>query len=318
MLSRVADSIYWMSRYLERAEHAARLLRVRLDTLVEEGDEAAERSWRRLSGALVGQAPASGSSAIEHTLALAFDRTNRSSMLGAMRAARDNARQVREQISSGLWEALNRQYLELKDLDFEGIWAGHPSAFFGRIVDGLLLLRSIAHSTMQHGEGWRFLELGRYIERASLLSRLIEAYFADMPAEAPQGLSAGYFDWITLLKQCAAFEAYCKAYTARFEPAKIAEFLIFSDEFPHAVRFAVDGVRTALGGIGEGSSPQRRANVDRLAGRLAADLAYGRIEDLMTSRIVPFVREIERQCDDVHVALHEAFIAYGVDAAMSA
>src|SRR5262245_46887835 len=114
MLSRVADSIYWLSRYLERAEHSARLLRVRLDTMVEDSDAASEQSWLRLTGALGGTIIASGQiDAAEITRSLAFDPMNRASMAASIRAARDNARQVREQISSDLWEALNRQYLSL-------------------------------------------------------------------------------------------------------------------------------------------------------------------------------------------------------------
>ncbi len=231
MLSRVADSIYWMSRYLERAEHSARLLRVRLDTLVEEDADAAERSWLRLTAALGGKPIATPINAAELTNMLAFDMGNRSSMIASVRGARDNARQVREQISSDLWEALNRQYLALMRTDFDAIWNGQSAAFFAEMVDGQLLLRALAHSTMQHGEGWRFLELGRYIERANLISRLIEINFADTLEEPSTTFSSQYFDWIVLLKQCAAFEAYCKVYTARFEPAKIAEFLIFDREF---------------------------------------------------------------------------------------
>lgn len=318
MLSRVADSIYWMSRYLERAEHTARLLRVRHDTLIEEADEAAGRSWARLLAALGGRGPPMerpGAADITHFLA--FDTSNRSSMIGSVRSARDNARQVRELISSGFWEALNRQYLALMRVDFAVFWGGNLGSSFNEIVDGFLLLRAIAHSTMHHGEGWRFLELGRYIERASLLCRLTDVYYSEWRPENTEDPGVRYFDWITLLKQCAAFEAYCKLNTARIEPSSIAELLVFDPEFPHSVRFAANEVQRALAGIGEAAPAPRRANVERLAGRLAADLAYGRAGDLSSDRLVAFVREAERALEAVHGAVHEAFVAYGVDAAMT-
>lgn len=319
MLSRVADSIYWMSRYLERAEHTARLLRVRHDTLIEEADEAAGRSWARLLAALGGRGlPMEHPGAADITRFLAFDQSNRSSMIGSVRNARDNARQVRELISSGFWEALNRQYLDLMRINFDALWAGNIGASFNEIVDGFLLLRAIAHSTMHHGEGWRFLELGRYIERASLLCRLTEVYFSEWRPDAAEDPGVRYFDWITLLKQCAAFEAYCKLNTARIEPARVAELLIFDPEFPHSVRFAANEVQRALASVGEGASAARRANVERLAGRLAADLAYARADELGPSRIAPFVRETERHLESIHAAVYEAFVAYGVDAAMTA
>jgi len=318
MLSRVADNIYWMSRYLERAEHTARLLRVRHDTLIEESEAAAERSWARLVAALAGRSPPiEDPSGADITRFLAFDPANRSSMIGSIRSARDNARQARELISSGFWEALNRQYLDLMRVDFDAFWAGNLGASFNQIVDGLLLLRAIAHSTMHHGEGWRFLELGRYIERASLLCRLADVYYSSGRSDMAEDPGVRYFDWITLLKQCAAFEAYCKIHTARIDPARVAELLVFDPEFPHSVRFAANEVQRALASVGEGASSARRANVERLAGRLAADLAYARADELGPSRIAPFVRETERHLESIHAAIYEAFVAYGVDAAMT-
>jgi uncharacterized alpha-E superfamily protein len=315
MLSRVADSLYWMSRYLERAEHTSRLLRVRLDTMVEESDEAASHSWLRLLAALRARISEGDADAAAITQHLGFDRVNRSSVLSAVRGARDNARQVREQISSEVWEGLNRQYLQLIQADFDTVWSGQPGAFFRDLVEGLYLLEGLSHGTMRHGEGWRFLELGRYIERAQQVSRLLDVHFGDMPSGGPKGLSEPrYFDWIALLKQCTGFEAYCRVYTARIEPAKIAEFLIFDPEFPHSVRFSVTRMAEALAAIGEGTPHTRRAACDRLAGRLTANLTYGQVSELMAGRMDAFLDETQKMCEAIHVAVHESFISYGADA----
>jgi uncharacterized alpha-E superfamily protein len=315
MLSRVADSLYWMNRYLERAEHTARLLRVRLDTMVEESDEAASHSWLRLLAALRVRLPEGEADAAAITHHLAFDRLNRSSVLSAVRGARDNARQVREQISSEMWEGLNRQYLQLMQANFDTVWTTQPAGFFRDLGEDLYLLEGLSHATMRHGEGWRFLELGRYIERAQQVSRLLDVHFGDMPGDGPSGLSEPrYFDWIALLKQCTGFEAYCKVYTARIEPAKIAEFLIFDPEFPHSVRFSVNRMAEALAAIGEGTPHVRRAACDRLAGRLTADLAYGQISELMSGGMDAFLEETQKMCEAIHVAVHDSFITYGADA----
>lgn len=315
MLSRVADSLYWMSRYLERAEHASRLLRVRLDTMVEESDEAAEHSWLRLLAALREPSPEGTVDAAAITRQLAFDRNNLSSVLNCVRGARDNARQVREQISSEMWEGLNRQYLQLIEADFEQIWSGQATGFFRELVEGLYLLEGLSHATMRHGEGWRFIELGRYIERVQQVSRLLDVHLGDMPGDGPQGLPPpGYFDWIALLKQCTGFEAYCKVYTARIEPSQIAEFLIFDAEFPHSVRFAATRMSEALAAIGAGTPQSRRVACDRLSGRLTASLAYGQIDELMSGAVDRFLRETQEMCKQIHTAVHDSFINYGADA----
>lgn len=319
MLSRVADSLYWMSRYMERAEHVLRLLSVRLDTMVEDSEEAAQQSWLRLVAALGARTVAMPVTAPEVTRFIAFDRFNRSSVLSSIASARDNARAVREQISSEMWEHLNRLYLNLMATSFEAVWAGQASSYFRSLIDSLFMFQGITHSTMRHGEGWHFIELGRYIERAQLMSRLLDVHFGEMPADAPEGLQKPrYFDWISLLKQCAAFEAYCRAYTARIEPNQIADFLVFDPEFPHALRFGVNRIHGVIEQIGTGAPQERRAACLRLSGRLKANLEYGHIEELLNGGFDAFLDDLQHQCGHIHFAVHNAYIAYGVDGAIPA
>ena len=320
MLSRVADSLYWMSRYLERAEHTARLMRVRLDTMTEDSEEAAEHSWLRLLGALRVRPTAAGPvNPMELTRFLAFDRANRSCVAAAVMAARDNARQVREQISSEMWEHINLFHLNLMGTGFSTVWAGTPSAFFRSLVEGLTMFQGMTATTMRHGEGYQFIQLGRFIERAQLVTRLLDMHFGKMPADAPAGISAPrYFDWISLLKQCTAFEAYCKVYTARIDPPRIAEFLIFDSEFPHSLRFSIDRVQEAMIVIGAGAPRLRRAASERLAGRLKARLEFGQIDELLSGNIDRFLHEVQEACSEIHHAVHDAFIAYGVEDAVPA
>ncbi|MGA7675006.1 MAG: alpha-E domain-containing protein [Rhizomicrobium sp.] len=312
MLSRVAESMYWMSRYLERAEHTSRLIAVKLESMIEQSREDADSSWMRVVAALSAQerTPAAPD-AFAITQGLAFDRLNPSSLLSSLSNARDNARQVREQLSMEVWENLNRLYLRLQPMTMDRIWVHHPAHPFREALQDLHTLGGVIYSTLSHGEGWYFLELGRHIERAQLVSRLLDLHFGaakSVVAEAPK-----YFDWLVLLKFCSAFEPYCKAYTAAIVPEKIAEFLLFDAEFPHSVRFSVDRVCDALLHVAPAAPPLRRAVVERLAGRLKASVDFTQIEDLMKGSIAPFLDDISQQCEQIHDTVYTSYIAYGAE-----
>jgi len=310
MLSRVADSLYWMSRYIERAEHTARLMAVKLETTAEQSREEAEASWARVIAALSPIArPEVDSDALKITQSLAFDRKSDTSLLSSVSFARDNARQVREQLTVEVWESLNRLYLKLRSLTAGDV--KNPAGLFRDTLQDLHALGGVTNSTLSHGEGWYFLELGRHIERAQLVCRLLDLHVgaasALMPAEPK------YYDWLVLLKFCSAFEPYCKVYTAAIQPEKIAEFLLFDAEFPHSVRYAIDRVCDALTHVAPGAPPARRAAVERLAGRLKASADFTQIEELMSGSIDRFLADIAKQCEMIHEAVYAAYIAYGAE-----
>jgi len=315
MLSRVADALYWMARYLERAEHSARVLAVKLEAMLDQTEEDAVEAWVRVVGALAWPmtGPVEGQPlAIARELTL--DKAQPASIISSVKLARDNARQVRELISTEMWGQINRQYLRLNAHEIVQTWNAQPVPVLNEIADDLLLFAGITDSTMRHGEGWHFIQLGRHIERAQLVSRLLDLHFGKLPDDVPtQVRPPRYFEWITLLKQCTAFEAYCKVYTADVAPAKIAEFLIFDSEFPHSIRFAVDRMQEELGFLGTGAAAGRRAQAERLAGRLKAGLDYGQVEELMQGDIDAFLRNIQAACKQIHRAVFDAFIGYSVD-----
>jgi uncharacterized alpha-E superfamily protein len=315
MLSRVADNLYWMSRYLERAEHTCRLIAVKLEALPEQSPEEAETSWRRVIAALSGEEYASSATeSFDITHALAFERFNPSSVISSLRLARDNARQVREQISTEMWQHLNRLYLRLSPVSLATIWGDSSAHIFRETVDQLLMLEGVTFSTMRHGEGWHFIQLGRYIERAQLVSRLLDLHFGMvLIPDAPNAPAPKYLDWIALLKSCTAFEAYCKVYTANIRRDRIAEFLLFDQEFPHSVRFAVERLTEALSHVAIGAPAQRRAACERLAGRLKASVDFGQIDELIGGTIDNFLANVSVQCEQIHGAVQAAYIAYDAE-----
>ncbi len=319
MLSRVADSLYWMARYAERAEHGARLMRVRLEAMIEQGELESSEGWRRtLYGMSDADPEDPAADPRDITFRVAFDRTNPSSIMSSLAAARDNARQVREQISSEMWEHINRQYLRISQLDYDWIWSGNPAQTFIDIGDGIWMLQGITQSTMRHGEGFDFIDLGTYLERAQLVARLLDVYLSPPQDDGPKFAQPGYFDWISLLKSVTGFEAYCKVYTAQVSPRKIAEFLIFDPEFPHSVRFAVDKLQSALQQIAPGAPQIRRAACARMAGRLKAFVDFGSMDEVVATGIQPFLASVLKQCEAIHEAVYKTYISYGLEDVISA
>ena len=271
MLSRVADSLYWMSRYLERAEHTARLIDVNLNLMLDESSSSVDQRWQRVLRALGCPEGATwGGDPYRFAQNMTFDMENHGSIVTCISEARENARQVREQISSEQWQELNRLYHEFTRADLSDIRELQPSDFLQVVHEGTHLFQGVTDSTMSHGEGWQFIQFGRYIERASATAILLDVYTTDLWANPDSHEGAEYLEWIGLLRCCTAFEAYCRVYTADLYPERILEFLLLNEEFPHSVRYAIDTLETALAAI-HGEGGKRRAAPDP-AGRAPAGL----------------------------------------------
>ena len=319
MLSRVADSLYWMSRYLERAEHTARLMDVNLNLMLDESSFGTDRRWHRVLSAL------GNPSELEFTgdpyvltQLITFDAANESSIISSIIAARENARQVREQISSEQWQQLNRLYHEVTRNSSDSLADAQPSDFLQAVISGAQLFHGVTDSTMNHGEGWHFIQIGRYIERAVASVKLLNVYVEEFwahPERAMEGTE--YLEWIGLLRCSAAFEAYCRVYTNDVAPERILEFLLLNGENPHAVRHAIDCLQQALEAVhGEGGK-RRAVSLMRLSGRLQASLQFGHISEIVTQGVRPYLFEILRQCQEIHQALYQLYINYSIESALA-
>jgi len=318
MLSRVADSLYWMSRYLERAEHTARLIDVDFQLRLDYAAEAGSGRWLRLLEALQVPVPAGGKiDAGSLAYALTLERSNPSSIASCIFAARENLRQVREQCSSEMWEQLNRLYLQVSNTSKAESWLLNSHIFFRAVLEGAHLFQGVTDSTMSHGEGWQYIQLGRYVERTDTLARLIGTHFGSLTQPPDQAVeSEEYLEWVGLLKSCAAFEAYCKTYTAVMRPLRVAEFLLLNPEFPHSVRFSVDMVHASLARIGEMTERKAEQPV-RLAGRLQATLNFSQIEEILASGAGAYVDSVRWQCAQAHTAIHQVYFDYSVESALA-
>ena len=317
MLSRVADSLYWMGRYLERAEHTARLVNVELQLWLGQSPEVGAGRWRFLLEALRAPAADGPVDPTQLLATLVFSRTNHSSIVSCIAAARENLRHVREQCSARMWEQLNRLYLDVIERRPEEDWLLRSHEFFLFVLESAYLFHGITDATMSHGEGWQFIQLGRYVERAETLATLLETHFKRMVNHFERPIEgAEYLDWVGLLGGCVALEAYCKAHTAEIRPLRVAEFLLLNPEFPHSIRFSVDRVNAALHQIGD--LTQRSTKLPtRIAGRLRAQLSFSQIDEIMTEGVHHYLQTVRKECGEIHAAIHEIYFDYSIEAELA-
>jgi uncharacterized alpha-E superfamily protein len=312
LLSRVADSLYWIGRYLERAERMARLIDVRLDL----GLDRRANDWNFSRFFAIAQVdvpsnpPESPSSLVD---ALMFDTTKRDSVMACINFARDNARQVREEITSEMWTQLNALFLRLKEVRAGRSGSARPHYVSRLVVEGVHLFDGVTDETMGHGEGWQFLQLGRYLERAGATAALVDLHFSN-----GQLLPASHTEWVGLLRSCSALEAYCRCYTADLRPERIAEFLLLNSEFPRSVRFAAARVESALRTIAVLTARGAGGRSERMAGRLHASLDYGQVDEILSEDPHVYLETIARHCSQIHAAVYQSYVMYPIESALPA
>lgn len=293
MLSRVAESLYWIGRYVERAEDTSRLLDVHVHTLIEDpwvDEHIASRDVLSVMGVAL---PEGRLDARRTTERLAFDRGDTSSIVGALSAARENARGVREALSSELWEALNATYHALPAQQAAAERHG-PGGFFRYVRERAAFIGGLLDGTMPRDDGWRFLVLGRSLERVDMTARLLWARGQQRSA------SSG---WIGLLKSCSAHEAYLRTYRSAVEPEKVVEFLVLDRLFPRSVYAALVQAETCLAELDPTAG---RVGVDdvarRVLGRARTDLEFRLSSDLL--RDLPVLLDmLQNTCADVGAAV---------------
>ena len=167
-------------------------------------------------------------------------------------------------------------------------------------------------------EGWQFIQIGRYIERASATAVLLEAYHEELWRE-PERIADGneYLEWMGLLRSATAFEAYCKVYTADLTPERILEFLLLDEEFPHSVRFSIDSLQRALEAIDKESAISRAEPLRRLAGKLQASLSYASVDDILNQDVCAYLDGIQEQCKTIHETIYELYVDYSIQTALA-
>jgi uncharacterized alpha-E superfamily protein len=301
MLSRVAHSLYWMSRYIERAENIARLLDVNLQFLSDFQETGATKVTSYWDSLILSTGEEELFAKLYETADsrtvtefLAFDLRNPSSILACVYAARENARMIRDQISLEMWETINELYLFLKSQTTTAVWAAGAQEFFAKINRASHLFQGLTASTYSRSEGWEFIEFGKYLERADKTTRILDVkYHILLPSATDVGGALDTAQWQAVLRSASALEAYRRYYVREILAWKAAEFLIFSDSFPRSLHFCVAQVDEFLRRILGETGVRPRSAAARTSRRLLADLQSLTITEVLDQGLHEFLMAIQ-------------------------
>lgn len=312
MLSRVADSIYWTSRYVERAENVARFLTVNLD-LSRDSSAGIAQQWQPLvstSGDDEDFAERYGEANEQSVVQfLAFDRKNPNSILSCLRAARENARTIREIISLPMWRQLNEFYLYVRDMAEHSERIESMSRLLEQVLRGTATFAGTTDSTMSRGEAWHFANLGRMLERADKTTRIIDVkYFLLLPKAEDVGTPFDDIQWGAVLRSADAFSMFRQRHS-RVTPEAIVGFLLLDAEFPRAVRFCLAEARESLHAISGRPIDQVVTETERRMGLLCSDLTYLRVEEIIESGLHEFLDGLQSRLNQVGAGVFNTFFA---------
>lgn len=316
MLSRIADSLFWIARYMERAEDTARILDVNYHMMAEQPPQGYLLRWDPLV-AITGEqdrflAQYQQATPRDVFEFLAFSPQNPSSIVECIAQVRENARTIRDRISRELWEDINTLYHQVIGYNAEEEMAVGPHRFCSAIRFGSHRFHGVADDTLPHDEGWNFLQAGRALERAEMTARIVDVEYHKL-VDAPQGGdSETRHQWMAVLKSVAAYEFYRRHYHARIEPEKVAELLVLHAQHPRSIRFNIDTLQQALRAI-SGSPPGSYANeAERLTGKLHESLMYDRIEDIFARGLHNFVADLQKGCRSIGEHIARTYFYYAV------
>ncbi len=311
LLSRVADSVYWLSRYVERAENIARYIGVNLNLQLDLPLTPAQQ-WQPLvdtTGDTKMFRERYGEAKQDNVIEfLAYDDANPSSIVSCLRAARENARSVRETISPEMWAQINSMYLHIQAHDF----IPQPERLldsFREIRLGCHLFQGITDATMSHNEAWHFLRVGRKLERADKTSRILDVkYFLLLPSVKDVGTPYDDIHWSAVLKSVSGFEMYRKKY-GRITPRNVVEFLVMDREFPRAIQYCISEANESLHKITGTPIDAFRFRSEQVLGMLESELNYGVVDDILVNGLHEYLDTLQGKMNNVDNALRVDFLA---------
>ncbi len=323
MLARSAESLHWLGRYIERTEHVCRLLRVQMEVLVDRPVREINLGWRRIYAAVgrrppnpaVGFAGADDDFALADSFTLAddltFERTNPDSVRNCFSNGRENARQTRHCISGEMWTCLNLAWLRLRERRIQDIWKPAPESFYTEVAQDMGTFLGVMDATMYRDDGWRFLQVGRAVERAqSTIAVLLAQFEAVRTREDP-----AEEEWSGLLRICEAFDAYRRCFGIELRPEQALDLLVGDPLLSRSLSRSLDTAAAGLGAIAPGPSPVRAER------ELVADLVAGARRpwpaaaglDEREDRL----RRMQARCRTLHELVMTAHVRYDVDRALA-
>lgn len=319
MLSRIADSLFWLARYMERAEETARILDVNYHMLLEESEQFYQLRWDPLL-VMAGEEArfrqlyeeANAQAVFEF---LAFRQDNPNSIVQCISKARENARTIRDRLSREMWEDINGLYHAVNQFTASQEIAGGPHRFCDRVKFGSHRFHGVADATLPHDEGWWFLQLGCFLERAEMTARLVDVQYQYL-LESPQSMGPpDNHQWMAVLKSVGAYEAYRRKYYSQIQPEKVAEMLILNPQHPRSILFSIGEVQKALWAL-SGTTPGYYSNeAERLTGKLLESLRYDKVEDIFGAGLHHYLTDLLDSCLAIGQNIARCYFYYGVNTA---
>ncbi len=320
MLSRVANLVYWMSRYLERAENTARIVDVNAQLVLDlQSRQTADdpKAWEPMIYVagnedrffeLYGRGGLTEENVVTFML---FDRRNPSSALSCINQARENARCIRDQLSTEVWEQLNTAHLRLRAHTYATYQDRGSVDYLNRLKQSLQLVHGIADSMLPRGQSWWFYEFGRYLERADNVSRIIDVkYFLLLPRVQTVGSALDLIQWAAVLRSCSGYEAFRKSRRGQLSLERVLEYLILDPLFPRSIRFAVTAAGAALDHILTDVPRSVGDPCRRLVDALAAELGRANIAEILVGGLHEYLDGLQVKIAAIHEAMHAAFIEH--------
>ncbi len=316
MLSRTADHLFWMARYMERAENTARMLDVNYQTsLLPQSADMAEQGWRGLlSISELTWGFSQKYSSVDAGSVMDFmvrDETNPSSIVCCLRAARENARAVRGTLTTEVWETTNQTWLEFNRLLRAREFERDPGTFFEWVKFRSHLSRGVTLGTMLQDEALHFLRIGTFLERADNTARLLDVKFQALaggdyfgPSAAKEGQEVDFYHWSAILRSVSGFEIYRRVYRDVIRPEKVAELLILRPDMPRSLAACINDMVANLQPVAN----EHSADTLRRAGRLRADLQYGRIDEILATGLHAYLTQFLDRVGDLGVGISRDFL----------
>jgi len=322
MLAREADAMFWIGRYVERAEATARIVDVQYHSelegafpLARGGESDPSALWGpilAISGDADLFAKLYADSQVERNVLdfFTFCRDHPSSITSCVSRARDNARGVREMLSSEMYESLNMFFLEVTRWNVDKILDTSPHSYFSQVKNASQLFHGITDRTLPIDEARAFLECGMFLERADKTARILDVKYHILLGEAEVGGTLDQHQWIAVLKSVGAFEAFRKAHRFGITPGKVVSYLVRNPAFPASVSYAITRVDRALRQIGGTKGLPASNRAERLVGRLRADLSFITTDEIIDQGLHQFLDQVQIRCIEIGNAISEAYLRY--------
>ncbi len=316
MLSRIADSLFWLARYIERAEETARILDVNYHMMLEQSYHSAELRWDPLV-LMAGEEQrfwqfykeATSQTVVDF---LAFRPDNPSSVVQCITKARENARTIRDRISREMWEDINGLYYAVTQFDPQAEIAAGPHRFCETVRFGSHRFHGVAEATLPHDEGWQFLKIGWFLERAEMTARLVDVQYQNLVEPKPATGEGDTHLWMAVLKSVGAYETYRRQYHSAIDPQKVAEMLILHPQHPRSIRFSITEVQAGLRKISGTGAGSYANEAERLTGKVLESLRYDKIEDIFRRGLHSYMGDILKGCHAIHEDIARTYLYYAV------